>query len=242
MRKLLLAGAALLALSVPASAAYDIDILGVFDRTIATPSTFSGQTVQTFPGAGSNTFINGVGSNGNFSYAATPGSGLFAGNIPNGTPTLQASPFGNGDATRLYLSASGGGGAVSLVSQTIARDSLSLLWGTVDDGDYRNRITTIGASGLQTITGAQILAECAAEGFTCVDGQTNVFVRITGLNDFTAVKFSDRDANSFEFVPLAAVGAVPEASTWVMMIAGFAGVGFMAYRKRREGREALRLV
>jgi hypothetical protein len=27
--------------------------------------------------------------------------------------------------------------------------------------------------------------------------------------------------------------AVPETSTWAMMILGFAGVGFMAYRRRR---------
>jgi hypothetical protein len=28
------------------------------------------------------------------------------------------------------------------------------------------------------------------------------------------------------------VGAVPEPSTWAMMILGFAGIGFMAYRRR----------
>ena len=32
----------------------------------------------------------------------------------------------------------------------------------------------------------------------------------------------------------AAVGAVPEPSTWAMMILGFAGLGFMAYRRRRN--------
>jgi hypothetical protein len=31
------------------------------------------------------------------------------------------------------------------------------------------------------------------------------------------------------------VGAVPEPSTWAMMILGFAGVGFMAYRRRKQG-------
>ena len=31
------------------------------------------------------------------------------------------------------------------------------------------------------------------------------------------------------------VAAVPEASTWAMMILGFAGVGFMAYRRRNHG-------
>jgi hypothetical protein len=34
--------------------------------------------------------------------------------------------------------------------------------------------------------------------------------------------------------------AVPEPSTWAMMILGFAGVGFMAYRRRADG--ALRIV
>jgi len=36
------------------------------------------------------------------------------------------------------------------------------------------------------------------------------------------------------------VAAVPEASTWAMMILGFAGVGFLAYRRRGHG-PALRL-
>ena len=29
------------------------------------------------------------------------------------------------------------------------------------------------------------------------------------------------------------IGAVPEPSTWAMMILGFAGVSFMAYRRRK---------
>src|SRR4029077_9378536 len=138
--------------------------LGVFQRTVLSPSTFSGETADNFPGAGgNNAFINAVGANssGSFSYSATAGSGLFSGNIPAGTPTLQASPFGNGDAARRYLSASGGGGVVGLTSLNGPRNELSLLWGTVDDGDFRNRIVT---NALQAITGAQILAECAAEG------------------------------------------------------------------------------
>jgi hypothetical protein len=32
-----------------------------------------------------------------------------------------------------------------------------------------------------------------------------------------------------------AVGAVPEPSTWAMMILGFFGVGFMAYRRKSQG-------
>ncbi len=34
--------------------------------------------------------------------------------------------------------------------------------------------------------------------------------------------------------PVAAIPAVPEPATWAMMILGFAGVGFMAYRRRNQ--------
>ncbi|ANW02305.1 hypothetical protein LMTR13_21150 [Bradyrhizobium icense] len=30
-------------------------------------------------------------------------------------------------------------------------------------------------------------------------------------------------------------GAVPEPATWAMMILGFAGVGFLAYRRKKQG-------
>jgi hypothetical protein len=39
----------------------------------------------------------------------------------------------------------------------------------------------------------------------------------------------------------AQISAVPEPSTWAMMILGFAGVGFMAYRRKQNG-SALQLV
>lgn len=41
--------------------------------------------------------------------------------------------------------------------------------------------------------------------------------------------------DNFQFGELTAVSGVPEASTWAMMILGFAGVGFMAFRRRNQG-------
>ena len=35
-------------------------------------------------------------------------------------------------------------------------------------------------------------------------------------------------------VEVAGISAVPEPSTWAMMILGFAGVGFMAYRRKSK--------
>jgi hypothetical protein len=42
-------------------------------------------------------------------------------------------------------------------------------------------------------------------------------------------------------IEFSVASAVPEPSTWAMMILGFVGVGFLAYRRRGQG-QALRLV
>ena len=42
------------------------------------------------------------------------------------------------------------------------------------------------------------------------------------------------EAGNVEIATVAVAGAVPEPSTWAMMILGFAGVGFMAYRRRNQ--------
>ena len=52
--------------------------------------------------------------------------------------------------------------------------------------------------------------------------------RLEGAND-------DGYADNLSFVANGPeIGAVPEPSTWAMMILGFAGVGFMAYRRRNR--------
>ena len=70
------------------------------------------------------------------------------------------------------------------------------------------------------------------------DGQNNGFV----LQGSTANGIS-RIVNNEELwfnlndhsTPIPVNGAVPEPSTWAMIILGFAGIGFMAYRKRKNG-------
>jgi hypothetical protein len=68
----------------------------------------------------------------------------------------------------------------------------------------------------------------------------------TGLDtlEFAAVGTSDSYGGSLDAVSLTApslTAAVPEPSTWAMMILGFAGIGFMAYRRKRNG-QTVRLV
>jgi hypothetical protein len=70
------------------------------------------------------------------------------------------------------------------------------------------------------------------------------FVTGTGSHTYAAANgANESDASNFTSLPptfetglavFAAVAAVPEPSTWAMMILGFAGIGFMAYRRKSK--------
>jgi hypothetical protein len=47
--------------------------------------------------------------------------------------------------------------------------------------------------------------------------------------------FTDSNGNTFSVTAVGPAPAVPEPSTWAMMILGFMGVGFMAYRRKQNG-------
>ena len=51
--------------------------------------------------------------------------------------------------------------------------------------------------------------------------------------DFTAAGDPPYFGVAFNAVGTPSVGTIPEASTWTMMLAGFAALGFAAFRKRR---------
>jgi len=68
--------------------------------------------------------------------------------------------------------------------------------------------------------------------YGCDPGGVNCF--LDNVNDF---KNSAYDVNKEPWILLSEVAftaAVPEPSTWMMLIAGFAGIGLMAYRRRRS--------
>jgi hypothetical protein len=64
-------------------------------------------------------------------------------------------------------------------------------------------------------------------------------VALTGLSGELKVGYWDTDYTDNTGSQTLSIDAVPEPSTWAMMILGFAGVGFMAYRRRQNG-QALR--
>jgi hypothetical protein len=78
-----------------------------------------------------------------------------------------------------------------------------------------------------------------------IDG-TVYHVRLTGFGNISGSGFLDSNSSQFHVLEggtatatlfaevTNAVAAVPEPSTWAMMILGFAGVGFMAYRRRNQ--------
>jgi len=69
-------------------------------------------------------------------------------------------------------------------------------------------------------------------GIHSLDGETLSKIVIYDSEGFKQMK---------QFAFVGNVAPVPEASTWAMMLLGFAGVGFLAYRRRGQG-PALRLV
>ena len=210
-----------------ASAVPVIQINAVQDETAAAPvSPFTLMNIGT--GTANSYAGNQVGVGNTYSgwtlTSATNGSGIFAGNSSSA-----ASVFGQGNATTQYLTAVGGGGAITMTTGQ-SQDSLQILWGTVDTDVNRNLLVTTNV-GTDSISGADIFTAMQSFcGATCtpVAGQFEAYVTITGLSPFTSVTFSDTSTNSFEFL----LAAVPEPSTWAMMILGFLGVGFLAYRKQ----------
>ena len=81
------------------------------------------------------------------------------------------------------------------------------------------------------------LATGSGEGLELLVSPTTLFAGQTTvidpqLSDFT-IGAEPAGSVSGTLVIGSAVSAVPEPSTWAMMILGFAGVGFMAYRRKR---------
>jgi hypothetical protein len=69
------------------------------------------------------------------------------------------------------------------------------------------------------------------------ESSNNFFFGTAELASLVTLLLVDAKGNfsSISFDATQATPAVPEASTWAMMILGFAGIGVLAYRRRRNG-------
>ena len=138
-----------------------------------------------------------------------------------------AQPFGT---TGNYLSVLGNGTENVSFAPT---NSFSFFWGSLDDYNVLTIFTSDGKS--ETLNGAQVAA-LVGDGVQATGCQTltncNRYFTFTDTESGSGiVGFSMSSAqNSFEITNISA--AVPEPATWAMMVMGFLGIGFMAYRRK----------
>jgi hypothetical protein len=104
--------------------------------------------------------------------------------------------------------------------------------------------TSSPASGLNPAfavtypTAGDFLLRFRIEGNFSRVGFVNLFACSGEDNGFCGIQIpvGDRETGTFSrTIPVTVTAAVPEPSTWAMMILGFAGIGFMAYRRKRNG-------
>ena len=189
---------------------------------IPTPTPYSASASNIHTGTVPLT-INGVSFSGN---------AMIVNNLPGTAAGISATPAG--DLTN-YMSILNGHAETLTFGST--QTSFGLYWGSIDA--YNTIEFLLGAASVATYSGDTLNAqpEVGSNGdqFNQLALSTNAYIRFTGFA-FDSVVLSS-SGNSFEFDNISYTSAVPEPSTWAMMILGFAGVGFMAYR--RKSRPAL---
>jgi hypothetical protein len=91
-------------------------------------------------------------------------------------------------------------------------------------------------TNLQTKTYLNVAIDLNGNNFFTLESGDGEFIKSVSILALNGGLFEDVRQERLGGVQT----AVPEASTWAMMILGFAGVGFLAYRRRGQG-PALRL-
>jgi hypothetical protein len=196
-------------LSAPASAALVVTLGGV-------PAVGGGQTSV----LGTTYDFNTPGSNSIFTDPTNA-------DLVTGNGSGFAAPFGD---TTQYITV-GTNPVPGSTGMTIGAglNYLGLYWGSIDT--YNNIHITDSAGGSFDVNSASFPQLLPANGNQGLGGSAYVNI-VDPLGFFTSVTFSSQ-SQAFEFDNVK-VGTVPEPSTWAMMLLGFLGLGFMAYR-RKEG-------
>jgi hypothetical protein len=106
-------------------------------------------------------------------------------------------------------------------------NGLAIVAPVTSTSDYGNYFTT----GPSAVDGTGLNFQLAGSSFSAVslffeDTTSPPTYRINSIFPFV---------EGFGTATFTQVAAVPEPSTWAMMILGFVGVGFMAYRRKRNG-------
>jgi hypothetical protein len=136
-------------------------------------------------------------------------------------------------------------GTITPLTGFIDVDATSGDTGTVTDYDLFTAGTEFKFLGLtlQRTVGGDVFGEYELQGKSVdsvaaielvLDGTSSLFSGLTTTIDSSVSGIPGSGAIGGT---LTIAAAVPEPSTWVMMILGFCGLGFMAYRKKQNGSE-----
>nr|WP_249803765.1 choice-of-anchor K domain-containing protein [Bradyrhizobium zhengyangense] len=214
------------------------DVVGSADASFVNPQP-SGATVT---GVGTNAFTYGDGNG----FGTGPNSLTFAGvgfstafetpfkvgtlSYFNGTTAVGTAP----DTIDFDLATTFTNPALGLVQTIFTLGLVITPNGGVDpdaDADYVNLPGTFTPS-IFNIGGTNYTVKLVGfenvvgDGFLASSGtQLHVREGLSATADLFAEVTSDTSGT---------IGGVPEPSTWAMMILGFSGVGFMAYRRRNQ--------
>lgn len=136
-------------------------------------------------------------------------NGNFASGSGNNATNWTFANIYGATASGVVSSSCGGGlGTCWLDGSVQAYDAITQVISTTVGDDYRISFSLSDNGGLTTFS----------------DLSTNGNTTSTGGNGIDVLTYAQAG------LPIA--GGVPEPSTWAMMILGFAGIGFMAYRRR----------
>jgi hypothetical protein len=149
----------------------------------------------------------------------TVGTTIWAGSGATETGTVAnqyTAPLGMGNTTYMAVQPGGTETATWATPQT----SLTIYWGSIEDGNS----LAITVDGF-TLSGEDLVAFGADDSGSATNPNGNELVTIAGLSPFTTTTFSSTES-TFEFsLGSGAVAAVPEPSTWSLMLMGSAGLG-----------------
>ena len=113
-----------------------------------------------------------------------------------------------------------------------------------EDFSFRGQLNPVGDTGVITVKWTDSLGTTGTVVFNGVPGPDKDFNRLgiishdgetlRSVEVFTA---AGESFNEFKQVQFSAAGippSIPETATWAMMLLGFAGIGFMAYRRKSK--------
>ena len=147
-------------------------------------------------------------------------------------PNLNAIPLGDG-TNYVYAPDRPAGSATLAFAPT---NSVTIYWGSIDGDPPTTNQNILTLSNGDVVTGADLELALGALGTGSQKSpQNNLWVKVSDTASFDWF-IATSTKNSFEFDMAGAV--IPEPSTWAMLLLGFSGLGYAAFRRNAKSRFA----